>query len=114
MGITSPASFRSTSHASPPARTPSDPPAMPRPLRAGRAWSARACRPPHSAGVRRARADTRAARLEPSAERRDLGEQIGLVHRLHDVITRSLAYSPDLVGFLAFTRAQDDGDVLGN
>src|SRR6478735_2128932 len=91
-----------------PRRLPSSQLAMPRRPRAGRAWSAPACRPQHPAAARKARADTRGARRAPSAERLDLGEEISLVHRLHDVVLRSLAHAPHLVGFLAFARAEDD------
>src|SRR6266850_7276284 len=94
------------------------------PLRrpASRAWRPRARRRARSAAAPTSRAGTRAARLgceqtvrqqKPSAERRDLGEEIGLVHGLHDVVARALAHAPDAVGFLAFARAQDHRDALG-
>src|SRR5579864_2246445 len=45
-----------------------------------------------------------------SAECGDLREHLVSLHRLHDVISRTLPQSPDLVGLLAFRGAQNNGN----
>src|SRR5437016_2235557 len=89
---------------------------MPRRPPANRAWKVRARRPARFAAVPKARAGSRAARRgrwrTPSAECRDLREEIGLIHGLHDVIARALPHAPDPVGLLALARAQDHRDAF--
>ena len=46
-----------------------------------------------------------------SAQRGDLGQELVPVDRLHDEVARALPHAPDLVGFLALRRAQDDRNV---
>src|SRR5205085_1087298 len=93
------------------------PPASPRRRLARRAATAAARPPPHLAAAPTARADTRAAKSDRrarrgSSERRDLGEELRLLDRLHDVVARALAQPPDAVRLLTLACAQDDRNAL--
>src|SRR4051812_48021629 len=99
-GITSPASARSTSQLWVPTCIPSLDAATPRPALRRRSARSRWY----------SLSEVRAKRL---SQRLDLGEQVVLARRLHDVVARALPHSPDLVGLLTLRGAHDHRDVLG-
>src|SRR5579862_4597011 len=103
MAITSPASASRINHCLP---------AHQSPRRDCSTWADVLAASRVASSIWKARRSSLAARaMRPVlAERRDLREQLLAVHGLDDVVACALAHAPDLVGFLAFRGAQNDGN----
>src|SRR5215470_17024322 len=104
--ITSPASASRISQFSPAQATPS---------RDCSTWAAVLAASRVASSRWKARRSSFAARAigRRSAAGGDLREELLALHRFHDVVPGTLAKAPDLVGFLALRRAQDDRYLPG-